>query len=121
MQQKSKTCEVCGRIMEWRARWAKNWDEVKYCSDQCRRSKSKSMNEIELKILELLNQRGPSVTICPSEVLSEDKKSNKVEMEKVRQAARRLVHQGKILIMQKGQVVDPSDFRGPIRLKLNRS
>ena len=34
-----KICEQCGRPMEWRKAWAKNWDEVKYCSDRCRRDK----------------------------------------------------------------------------------
>jgi hypothetical protein len=32
----SKPCTVCGRPMSWRKAWAKNWDEVKYCSDACR-------------------------------------------------------------------------------------
>jgi hypothetical protein len=32
----SKHCTVCGRLMSWRKAWAKNWDEVKYCSDACR-------------------------------------------------------------------------------------
>jgi len=36
----SKTCAVCGLTMSWRHRWAKNWDEVKYCSDACRRRKA---------------------------------------------------------------------------------
>lgn len=35
----SKPCAACGLPMTWRKRWAKNWDEVKYCSDACRRSK----------------------------------------------------------------------------------
>ena len=35
----SKTCSACGREMVWRKNWAKNWDEVKYCSDACRRAK----------------------------------------------------------------------------------
>ena len=35
-----KTCEVCQRPMSWRKSWAKNWDEVKYCSDACRRNKA---------------------------------------------------------------------------------
>ena len=34
-----KTCSVCGREMTWRKSWAKNWDEVKYCSDACRAKK----------------------------------------------------------------------------------
>jgi len=32
----SKLCIVCQRPMTWRRAWAKNWDEVKYCSDRCR-------------------------------------------------------------------------------------
>ncbi len=35
----SKPCAVCGLTMTWRKRWAKNWAEVKYCSDACRRRK----------------------------------------------------------------------------------
>ena len=33
----SKVCVACGRPMTWRKAWAKNWNEVKYCSDACRR------------------------------------------------------------------------------------
>jgi hypothetical protein len=68
-------------------------------------------------ILRLLEQRGADKTICPSEVLPESEKQNSLKMEEVRQAARRLVVQGKIVITQKGQVVDPSTAKGPIRLK----
>jgi hypothetical protein len=35
----SKPCAHCGRPMSWRKAWAKNWGEVKYCSDACRRGK----------------------------------------------------------------------------------
>jgi hypothetical protein len=31
-----KTCATCGRPFDWRKKWAKVWDEVKYCSDRCR-------------------------------------------------------------------------------------
>ena len=82
--------------------------------------KSQDSSHLESKILQLLNQRSSLSTICPSEILPEDKKSNPTEIEKVRQAARRLTHQGKIQILQKGQVVDPSEFKGPIRLRLVR-
>jgi hypothetical protein len=34
----SKPCVACGRPMSWRKRWAKNWDEVKFCSDACRKA-----------------------------------------------------------------------------------
>lgn len=32
-----KTCSRCGRPMVWRKAWQKVWDEVKYCSDACRK------------------------------------------------------------------------------------
>lgn len=35
----SKPCAVCGRAMSWRKAWAKNWDEVRYCSEACRKKK----------------------------------------------------------------------------------
>jgi len=34
-----KVCVRCGLEFEWRKKWAKNWDEVKYCSDRCRENK----------------------------------------------------------------------------------
>ena len=36
----SKPCLVCGRPMSWRRAWAKNWDEVRYCSEACRKKKN---------------------------------------------------------------------------------
>ena len=36
----SKPCLACGRPMSWRRRWARNWHEVKYCSNACRRAKT---------------------------------------------------------------------------------
>lgn len=35
----SKPCVACGRPMSWRRSWAKNWAEVKFCSEACRRGK----------------------------------------------------------------------------------
>ena len=31
-----KTCAQCGRPFAWRKKWARVWDEVRYCSDRCR-------------------------------------------------------------------------------------
>ena len=36
----SKPCVACGRPMSWRRAWARNWDEVRYCSEACRRRKT---------------------------------------------------------------------------------
>lgn len=32
----SKICATCNRPFSWRRKWARVWDEVKYCSDACR-------------------------------------------------------------------------------------
>jgi hypothetical protein len=37
----TKICESCGLPFSWRKKWKMNWDEVKYCSEKCRRKKSK--------------------------------------------------------------------------------
>jgi len=70
------------------------------------------------KILYLLSQRAPGKTICPSEVLPLGSKKDKEMMESVRAVARVLVEKGLIEITQGGEVVDPQNFRGPIRLRL---
>ncbi|MFN4171086.1 MAG: DUF2256 domain-containing protein [Pseudorhodobacter sp.] len=36
-----KTCATCGRPFAWRRKWAKVWDEVRYCSDRCRGARGK--------------------------------------------------------------------------------
>jgi hypothetical protein len=33
----SKPCVACGRAMTWRKAWARNWADVKFCSERCRR------------------------------------------------------------------------------------
>ncbi|RYZ99416.1 MAG: DUF2256 and DUF3253 domain-containing protein [Proteobacteria bacterium] len=115
-----KNCEVCGRTISWRKKWEKNWDEVKFCGERCRRNKASAKLGHEEKILNLLSARAAGLTICPSEVLDGPDKQDKEKMEEVRQAARRLVHAGAIDIVQGGKVVDPSSFRGPIRLRSRR-
>ncbi len=38
----SKICLGCQKEMVWRKAWAKNWESIKYCSEACRKSKSKN-------------------------------------------------------------------------------
>lgn len=33
-----KICASCGRPFEWRKKWAKDWEEVRYCSKGCKKS-----------------------------------------------------------------------------------
>jgi hypothetical protein len=119
----AKTCATCGRTMTWRKAWAKNWDEVKFCSDGCRSHKPKQIDaQLEQTILQLLTARGAGKTICPSEaaraLAGDEPAAWQPLMEPARAAARRLVAAGSLLITQGGQVVDPSTAKGPIRLRL---
>lgn len=34
-----KVCATCGRPFVWRKKWAKDWDNVRYCSQRCRQEK----------------------------------------------------------------------------------
>ncbi|MEM5566375.1 DUF2256 domain-containing protein [Psychroserpens sp. AS72] len=36
----TKTCPVCKLPFSWRKKWEKNWENVKYCSERCRRHKT---------------------------------------------------------------------------------
>jgi hypothetical protein len=118
----SKTCASCGREMQWRAKWAKNWDEVRYCSDACRRRGIRPVDtRLSETILELLNARAAGATICPSEAaraVGGDEWRDL--MEPARRAARRLVADGEVEITQRGTVVDPSTAKGPIRIRRAR-
>lgn len=76
------------------------------------------MKDYKSQIMSLLAQRGPEKTICPSELLEGEDKQNKALMEEVRESARQLALRGEIEITQKGEVLDPSAIKGPIRLKL---
>ena len=114
----SKVCLACGRPFEYRKKWQDIWPEVKYCSAFCKSAKSPAQHMDS--IMSLLQARGPAKSICPSEVLLAEDKKNKNKMERVRSAARLLADQGKIEITQKGAVVNPQNFKGPIRLRLKK-
>lgn len=118
-----KSCAVCGRAITWRKKWERDWESVRYCSDRCRSRKAglRDGDVLARAILDLLATRARGATLCPSEVaraLGED--GWRERMEPVREAARRLVRQGVLDIVQGGRVVDPSTARGPIRLRLRQ-
>lgn len=118
MDQPTKTCAVCGRTITWRKKWARDWDNVRYCSDGCRRHGVTGQDSaLEQAIRDRLAGRAPTATICPSEVARElGGESWRELMEPTRQAARRLVAAGEVEITQQGRVVDPSTAKGPIRI-----
>lgn len=129
-----KICAVCGRTISWRAKWARDWEQVRCCSDRCRREAPAGRDEREelLAAVRLRLARCPAgSTVCPSEVAREvhaarggqsdgEGEAWRELMEPVRRAARLLVAQGECEITQGGKVVDPSTARGPIRLRPTR-
>lgn len=126
-----KTCASCGRRIEWRAAWARDWEAVRYCSDACRARKVRPVDRaLEESIRSLLAQRAHDATICPSEAAravaaadagsADDDDAWRALMEPARRAARRLVAAGEVVITQGGRVVDPSTAKGPIRVRRAR-
>lgn len=119
-----KHCKVCGRRMVWRKKWRRNWDQVLYCSHACRHAGLTAKDRlIEAAMLELLARPGAGPTICPSEVARKVAGPDGSDtwrhlMPATRNAARRLVVQKKVEILQHGRIVDPSSARGPIRIRL---
>lgn len=75
--------------------------------------------ELERTILQLLHQRAPTSTICPSDaaraVGTQD--SWRDLMEPARDAAARLVADGQVEVTQQGKVVDLAQAQGPIRIR----
>lgn len=122
-----RTCVACGRTIAWRRAWAHEWDEVRYCSQACRRRRVRPVDRrLETAIRDLLAARAHGATICPSEAARRVAEHPEVTeewralMEPARRAGRRLVAAGEVEIVQRGRVVDPSTAKGPIRVRRTR-
>lgn len=118
----TKICASCGREIEWRKKWERDWEQVRYCSQRCRRRGITDCDAaLESAILSLLAARRRGATICPSDaarqVGGDDENAWRPLMEPARAAARRLVAGEQVVITQKGRVIDPSTARGPIRIR----
>lgn len=118
----TKPCVACGRDIRWRKKWERDWEQVKYCSDACRRRGVNDRDtQLEHAILDLLAARAAGATICPSEAARVVAPAGwESLMDDVRRAANRLAAAGTIDITQRGTVVDPSTAKGPIQLRRNR-
>ena len=115
-----KTCVVCGRTMQWRKKWERSWDEVRYCSTACRRRGVQSVDrELESASVELLTERSRGSSICPNDAARVVGGAEWEQLaEPARAAARRLTAVGRTEITQAGRVVDPSTAKGLIRIRL---
>lgn len=108
--------------MAWRKAWAANWEQVRTCSQACRRRRVGPIDTaLEEAVRRLLAERATTASICPSEaaraVGGEDWRPL---MEPARAAARRMQAAGEVEITQRGRPVDPSTAKGPVRVRLAR-
>jgi hypothetical protein len=119
---KEKICRTCGKAFAWCEARARDWDVTKYCSQVCSGyARGERDKELEAAILELLAERGEGKTICPSEAAkrvggTDARRDWEGLMQPTREAARRLVKAGKIVVMQNGRVVDAEKAKGALRL-----
>ena len=119
---KEKVCRTCGTAFAWSEARARDWDVAKYCCQACSGyAKGERDAELEMAILELLAERGEGKTICPSDAAKRvggtaARRDWEGLMQPVREAARRLVKAGKIVVMQNGRVVDAESAKGALRL-----
>ncbi|MGP9818809.1 DUF3253 domain-containing protein [Salinarimonas sp. NSM] len=79
-------------------------------------------DDVSRTLLDLVAQRGPGKTICPSEVAralgGPHPEGWGPLMQPVRRAAVALAKEGRVAILRKGRPVDPDDFKGVYRIGL---
>ncbi len=114
-----KSCAGCGREIVWRKKWERDWEQVRWCSEGCRRRGRSSVDvALEQALVALIARPG---SVCPSEAArAVDPEGWRELMEPARAAARRLVAAGQAEITQGGVVIDPSKAKGPIRVRRPR-
>ena len=107
--------------MQWRAKWAQNWAEVKYCSDSCRRrGVTETDRQLEAIVVRLVSE-GQDAPVTPELVARTAAPDDWQPLyEPARRAARRLAHRGEVDIVQDGRVVDPGSVRGPFAIRASR-
>ena len=114
-----KSCRSCGRRIEWRKKWERNWDAISYCSDACRSRKIRPIDrELEQWLLDRLQGAPRGRGVDPADaVLALDPGNASNLREPARNAARRLVDRGVAEMVQRGVVVDPSSAKGDVTLR----
>jgi len=46
LQKIQKVCPICHRPFHWRKKWERCWDQVRFCSERCRKLRSKGASDI---------------------------------------------------------------------------
>lgn len=116
MSVEPKVCVVCGRRFEWRKKWARDWAQVRHCSDACRKRGLRPEDAaLEAALLGLLaaSPRAP-LDHAPAQVWgtswADQRRAERLEATKA--AARRLAEAGKLSLWVQGRKTPPSDAAG---------
>jgi hypothetical protein len=111
-----KICASCGRPMEWRKAWEKNWESIRYCSDSCRRDKfDKTSGSVRDAILAMVKVNGLKKPVAEAEVAQYLWQADwEKRLEEVRRVARQLHHAGLITIFQSGRPIKDLNFKGAV-------
>lgn len=130
-----KTCRSCGRRITWRKKWERDWELVTYCSSGCR---SRGVTPEDRRLEELIRELvvGTPRGVRDDEVLAASllrvvdgrppagrrrpTGGQLSPQEVVRRAARRLVADDEVELVQGGRVVDPSTATGPVLIRRRR-
>ncbi|QQL50485.1 DUF3253 domain-containing protein [Mucilaginibacter ginkgonis] len=79
----------------------------------------RNQDQISNTIVSMATERGVDKTICPSDVVRAlFYKDWRRYMPEVRAAAIELQHAGKVVITQKGEMIDTDHIKGPIRIRI---
>jgi hypothetical protein len=118
----TKPCARCGRTITWRKAWQRDWDSVRWCSDNCRKH---GLTQVDLQLQDtlesLLAEGADSASVDPTEVARAVGGAGWEKLlEPARSAARRLVAAGRAEITQGGRVIDPDHAKGTIRVRRPR-
>ena len=118
----TNTCAVCGRRIGSTATREPGRGLRQHCSDGCRRHGSRQDDRrLETSIIDLLAGAGRSATIEPADAArAVGGAAWRPLVEPARDAARRLVATGDVVITQGGRIVDPATVTGPIRIRSRR-
>jgi hypothetical protein len=78
--------------------------------------------QIRAAILELLRQRGPGKSICPSDAArAVAGEQFRPLMDQARSVAAELTDEGLLEVTRRGEVIHPRETRGAIRLRLRQA
>ena len=116
----SKVCASCGRAFTWRKKWAKNWEQVRYCSTRCR-SKGTILPQDPLiqAVFDAL-KRVPSKRACTVDAIEQALHEQGHSAQQTRVALRTMIHAGQISSMEGNKRIAPERLKGNSTLRLMR-